>query len=124
MATRTMLFSGCCAVSVEPPVCAWKRSASARGFVAPKRSRMIPAHRRRAARNFADLLEEMVVRIEEEGQPLPEVVGREAGTDRGFAVRDSVGERERELLRSARSRLADVNPEIEIVLNVGSRSAQ
>ena len=53
MARRTMLFSGCCAVSVEPPVCAWKRSASAFGFVAPKRSRMIVAHRRRAARNFA-----------------------------------------------------------------------
>ena len=53
IATRTMLFSGCWAVSVEPPVCAWKRSASARGFVAPKRSRMISAHRRRAARNFA-----------------------------------------------------------------------
>ena len=53
IATRTMLFSGCCAVSVEPPVCAWKRSAWAFGFVAPKRSRMISAHSRRAARNFA-----------------------------------------------------------------------
>ncbi len=52
-ATRTMLFSGCCAVSVEPPVCAWKRRACARGLVAPKRSRMISAHSRRAARNFA-----------------------------------------------------------------------
>jgi hypothetical protein len=48
-----MFDSGCCAVSVEPPVCAWKRSASARGFVAPKRSRMTAAHSRRAARNFA-----------------------------------------------------------------------
>ena len=53
IATRTMLFSGCWAVSVEPPVCAWKRSAWAFGFVAPKRSRMISAHSRRAARNFA-----------------------------------------------------------------------
>src|SRR5205823_869345 len=53
IATRTMLFSGCCAVRVEPPVCAWKRSASARGFVAPKRSFMIRAHSRLAARNFA-----------------------------------------------------------------------
>ena len=53
MATRTMFDSGCCAVSVEPPVCAWKRKASAFGFVAPKRSRMIEAHSRRAARNFA-----------------------------------------------------------------------
>ena len=53
IATRTMLFSGCCAVSVEPPVCAWKRSASAFGFVAPNRSRITRAQRRRAARNFA-----------------------------------------------------------------------
>ena len=52
-ATRATLFSGCCAVSVEPPVCAWKRSACARGFVAPKRSRMIRAQSVRAARNFA-----------------------------------------------------------------------
>ena len=48
-----MLFSGCWAVSVTPPVCVWKRSISALGFVAPKRSRMIVAHMRRAARNFA-----------------------------------------------------------------------
>jgi hypothetical protein len=48
-----MLFSGCCAVSVEPPVCAWKRNACARGLVTPNRSRMMRAHNRRAARNFA-----------------------------------------------------------------------
>ena len=53
IATRTMLFSGCCAVSVEPPVCAWNRIAIAFVFVAPKRSFMIRAHSRRAARNFA-----------------------------------------------------------------------
>ena len=53
IATRTMLFSGCCAVSVDPPVCAWKRSASAFGFVAPKRSVITRAQSRRAARNFA-----------------------------------------------------------------------
>ena len=40
-------------VSVEPPVCAWKRSACARGFATPKRSRMIVAQSRRAARNLA-----------------------------------------------------------------------
>ena len=52
-ATRTMLFSGCWAVSVTPPVCVWKRSRNERSSVAPKRSRMIVAHIRRAARNFA-----------------------------------------------------------------------
>ena len=52
-ATRTMLFSGCCAVSVTPPVWVWKRSRQERSSLAPKRSRMISAHIRRAARNFA-----------------------------------------------------------------------
>jgi hypothetical protein len=52
-ATLMMLFSGCCAVSVDPPVCAWSRIARARGLVAPKRSRMIRAHSLRAARNLA-----------------------------------------------------------------------
>ena len=52
-ATRAMLFSGCWAVSVTPPVCVWKRSFIDFGFCAPKRSRMMCAHIRRAARNFA-----------------------------------------------------------------------
>src|SRR3989442_4236 len=53
MATRTMLFSGCCAVSELPAVCAWKRSSIERGSAAWKRSRIMRAQRRRAARNFA-----------------------------------------------------------------------
>ena len=52
-ATRTTLLSGCWAVSVLPPVWAWKRSAMDFGSVAPNRSRMICAHNVRAARNFA-----------------------------------------------------------------------
>ena len=52
-ATRTMLFSGCWAVSVTPPVWVWNRSRQERSSLAPKRSRMISAHIRRAARNFA-----------------------------------------------------------------------
>ncbi len=52
-ATRTTLLSGCCAVSVEPAVCAWKRSIWLRGSLAPKRSFMIRAQSRRAARNLA-----------------------------------------------------------------------
>ena len=39
--------------SVLPAVWVWKRSCCARGLVAPNRSRMIRAHSRRAARNFA-----------------------------------------------------------------------
>ena len=53
IAVRTMLFSGCCAVSVEPAVWVWKRSIHDFGFFAWNRSRMIFAHMRRAARNFA-----------------------------------------------------------------------
>jgi hypothetical protein len=36
-----------------PAVWQWKRSAQARSLFAPKRSRMMRAHMRRAARNFA-----------------------------------------------------------------------
>ena len=52
-ATRTMLFSGCWAASVTPPVWVWKRIVCDLGFCEPKRSRMIRAHIRRAARNLA-----------------------------------------------------------------------
>ena len=51
--TRTTLFAGCWAVSMEPAVCAWKRSIVERGSRAPNRSRVIRAQSRRAARNFA-----------------------------------------------------------------------
>ena len=34
-ASPAMLFIGCWAVGVEPPVCVWKRSIIARGSVAP-----------------------------------------------------------------------------------------
>ena len=53
MAVRTMLFRGCCAVSVEPIVWVWNRSASEAASFAAYRSRMIVAQIRLAARNFA-----------------------------------------------------------------------
>ena len=85
-ATRTMLFSGCWAVRVDPPVCAWNRRACAFGFVAPKRSAMIDAQRRRAARN-TDLLEEVVVRVEEEREARAELVGESpAATASQYAI--------------------------------------
>ena len=52
-ATRTRLTSGCCAVSCTPAVWVWKRSIADFGFCAPKRSVMIRAQIRRAARNLA-----------------------------------------------------------------------
>ena len=74
-ATRTMLFSGCCAVSVDPPVCAWKRSASALGLVAPKRSRMIRAHNRRAARNFATSWKKSLCALKKKDNRSPKASG-------------------------------------------------
>jgi hypothetical protein len=52
-ATRTRFTSGCCAVSCTPAVWVWKRSIHDFGFFAPNSARMIRAHTRRAARNFA-----------------------------------------------------------------------
>jgi len=52
-ATRTMLFSGCCAVRLTPAVCVWKRISQLRGFRAPNVSRISRAQMRRAARSLA-----------------------------------------------------------------------
>ena len=54
------------------------------------------------------LLEEVVVRIEEEREPGTELVRREAGVDGGLAVGDPVRQREGQLLHGGRSGLADV----------------
>jgi hypothetical protein len=51
--TRTRFTSGCWAVSWTPAVWVWNRSIIDLGSFAPNRSRMIAAHMRRAARNFA-----------------------------------------------------------------------
>ena len=48
-----MLFSGCCAVRVDPAVWVWKCNTQRAGIFCLKRSRIIGAHSRRAARNLA-----------------------------------------------------------------------
>ena len=53
MATRTMLLSGCCAVSDSPLVCVWNFSCIDLGFFAPNLSLSMRAYTRRAALNFA-----------------------------------------------------------------------
>ena len=53
IAVRTMLFSGCWAVSDTPAVCMWKRISHDRGSAAPNVSRSSRAQIRRAARYFA-----------------------------------------------------------------------
>ena len=57
-----------------------------------------------------DLLEEVVVRVEEERQPLPERIDVEPGLARRLDIGDRVGERERDFLHRRRSRFADVIP--------------
>ena len=54
------------------------------------------------------LLEDIVVAIEEEGQPRPEPVDLEAGVERRLHVGDAVGERERDLLHGRAALLAKV----------------
>ena len=55
-----------------------------------------------------DLLEQIAVRREEEGQPRREAVDREPGRERARDVLDRVRERERELLHRRRTGLAHV----------------
>ena len=88
-ATRTMLLSGCCAV---------ERAAGGLGVEAqllrarvgraePVAHDPRPQPPRRA--ELRDLLEEVVVRVEEERQPLAELVDVEAGVDRRLHVGDA-----------------------------------
>ena len=87
-----MLFSGCWAVSVEPPVWVWKRSSLLTSFLAPKRSVMMRVPDATRGAELGDLLEEVVVGVPEEAEPGCEVVDVEAGVDRGLDVGDAVGD--------------------------------
>ena len=59
---------------------------------------------------LGDLLEEVVVRVEEEGEPRRELVDRQPGLDAVLHVLDAVAQREGELLQRGRAGLADVVP--------------
>ena len=106
--TRTMLFSGCWAVSVEPPVWVWNRSTFERSSFAPKRSVMIRAHMRRAARNLATSSKRLLCAFQKKLSLGANSSTVEARRERGLDVGDAVGERERDLLDRGRARLADV----------------
>jgi hypothetical protein len=108
IATRTTLFSGCCAVSVEPAVWAWKRSQRERSSRGAKRSRIELRPQPAGGAELGDLLEEVVVGVEEEGEPRRELVDREPARERRLDVGEAVGERERHLLHRRRARLAHV----------------
>src|SRR5882757_9086614 len=106
IAVRTMLLSGCCAVSDTPAVWVWKRICQLLGLFAPNVSRISRAQPRGAV--LGDLLEEVDLRVEEERQARREVIDVEAARDGLLDVGEAVLERERELLLRRRARLADV----------------
>ena len=86
-ATRTMLFSGCWAVSVTPPVWVWKRSiARLRVGGAEALAHDVRPHAPRGA-ELGDLLEDVVVAVEEEGQARRELVDGQALVDRRLSRR-------------------------------------
>ncbi len=106
--TRTMLFSGCWAVSVEPPVWVWKRSIGRPLVAGPEALGHDPGPHPPCRPVLGDLLEEVVVGVPEERQPGSEVVHLEPGRQRRLDVGDAVGEREGDLLDGGRPRLPDV----------------
>ena len=108
MAVRTMLFSGCCAVSVEPAVCVWKRSIHDRGFFAPKRSRMMRAHRRRAQRNLATSSRKLLWALKKKDRRGAKRSMSRPASSAACDVGDAVGEGEGDLLRGGRAGLAHV----------------
>ena len=108
MATRTILFSGCWAVSEEPAVCAWKRRRSERESFAPKRSRMILAQRRRAARYLAISSRRSLWALKKKESCGANSSIGEAGVESGLDVGDAVGEREGDFLDGGRAGFADV----------------
>ena len=103
-----MLFSGCWAVSVEPPVWVWKRSSFEASALRGEALRHDAVPHAPGGAELGHLLEDVVVAVEEEGQAGPEVVDVEAGIDGRLHVRDGVGEREGDLLHRRRAGLADV----------------
>jgi len=102
-----MLFSICCAVSEHPRL--GVEAELQRTLVL---GAVLLAHvpRPDAPRGsiFGDLLEEVDVCVEEEGQARRKLVHVEAALDTSLHVGETVGERERQLLRRGAAGLANV----------------
>src|SRR5216110_1393170 len=102
-----MLFSGCCAVSVTPPVCVWKRSISDFASSAPKRSFMNAAHIRRTARNLATSWKTLLWPLKKNASRGPNS-STATRVDRGLDLGDCVGQGEADLLDGRAALLAHV----------------
>ena len=81
IAVRTMLFSGCCAVSVEPAVCVWKRSIHERGLFALEAVAHDACPQPARGAELRDFLQKIIVRVEEKREARREVVDVETGVD-------------------------------------------
>ena len=103
-----MLFIGCCAGSDTPAVWVWKRISQVRWFFAPKRSLHHLAPDLAGGAIFGDLLEEIVVRVEEEAESRAEIVDIESAPLRPLHVLDAVVQGERQFLQRGRTGLANV----------------
>ena len=105
---RTTLLYGCCAVSEQPAVCVWKRSAHVRGFfdfVALDHG-FVPDAARGAI--LGDLLEEIVVRVEKEGKLRDELIHVHAAAHSVFDIFHTVAQSECQFLNRRRAGFADV----------------
>ena len=103
-----MLFSGCWAVSVDPPVWVWKRSSLERSSRGAEALGHDLGPHPPGGPVLGHLLEQVVVRVPEERQARREGVDVEPGRQRGLDVGDAVGQGEGDLLHRRRARLADV----------------
>ena len=107
-AVRTTLTSICCAVSVLPAVCVWKRSIQLLRILAPNSSRIIRAQSRRAARNFATSSKRWLCALKKKERRGAKASTSSPRADRRRDVGAGVGEGEGQLLHGRRARLADV----------------
>ena len=105
---RTMLFSGCWAVRVDPAVWVWNRIRWAAGSVTPESV----LHQRRPQSSgrpeFGCLFEQVIVRIPEKREPWRKLAHIESCRNGRFDIRDAIGNGERDLLRRGRAGFADV----------------
>ena len=103
-----MLLSGCCAVSVEPPVCVWKRSIMERSLFGMEALLHDFGPQPAGRPVFRDLFQQIVVCIEEEGEPAGKFVDVHPGLQRGLHIGDAVGQGKGDLLRRCGAGLPDV----------------
>ncbi len=108
IAVRTMLFSGCCAVRDTPAVWVWKRifMRAFRGGAVAVAHPTCPDPT--GSPELADLLEEVEMGVEEEGEPWHELVEVEPSSQTSLHVGKTICKGERQLLGGGSTGFPDV----------------